>query len=426
MTISASLSGKIEAMSEQPRPAYGRVEEDGTVYVLTSDGERRVGQVPDVSADEAMAFFTGRYDSLATEVALLGQRVIAGAMSPEEARRKVTGLKATIAEANVVGDLESLLGQLETLTPIIDAQAEQRRLQRAEAQAKAKDAKEAMVAEATKLSEGTDWRGGVNRFRSLLDEWKTLPRIDKATDDDLWHRFSVARTAYTRRRKAHFAEMAIANQAAQATKEAIIAEAAPLANSTDWRTTSEAFRNLMARWKAAGSAGRQADENLWTQFRALQDTFFQARSSDLDERADEFKSNQEAKESLLAKAEADLMPVTDAQAARVGFRNFLVKYNTLGRVSRNAMQAFDGRVRALENAIKAAEDAEWRRTDPQARQRAHDTVEMFNTQIEKLTRQADEATEKGDSKRAAHLRESIGTYTAWLEQAQAALDEFVD
>ncbi|MCL2652963.1 MAG: DUF349 domain-containing protein [Propionibacteriaceae bacterium] len=406
--------------------SFGRVEDDGTVYVRTADGERRVGQVPDVSADEAMAFFTGRYDSLAAEVALLGQRVIAGSMSPDEARRSITTLKANIAEANAVGDLETLSGQLDTLTPIISVQAEQRRAQRVEAQNRAKEAKEGMVAEAEKLAGGNDWKSGVTRFHSLLDEWKMLPRIDKTTDDDLWKRFSAARTTYTRRRKTHFADVSAANVVAQAAKEAIIAEAAPLATSTDWRDTAEAFRTLMNRWKAAGSAGRQADDKLWGEFRAIQDTFFQARSAAYDEQSGEFKANEQAKEAILAEAEATIKtPVTDPQQARAQLRGFLIKYNSHGRVSRGAMHSFDSRVRALENAVREAEDAEWRRTDPQARQRAQDTVDMFTTQITKLEKQADDAEAKGDTKRSTQLRESITTYKAWREQAQAALDEFV-
>jgi len=405
-------------------PAFGRVEDDGTVYVLTSEGERRVGQVPDVSPDEAMAFYTQRYDSLAAEVALLGQRIIAGSMAPEEARRAVTALKKSIVEANAVGDLDGLAGQLDTLAPVIDALAEQRKAQRQEAAAKAKEAKETMVAEAEKLAAGNDWRNGVTRFHALLDEWKVLPRIDKATDEDLWHRFSAARTTYTRRRKAYYAELSAANEAAEKAKLAIIAEAEPLASSTDWRGTSETFRALMTRWKAAGSAGRQTDDKLWAQFRGIQDAFFQARGAVLDEQNEGFKANEDAKAAVLDEAEAAIIPVTDAQAARAQLRSFMTKYNALGKVSRGAMHTFDSRVRALENAVREAEDAEWRRTDPQARSRAQDTVDMFTTQIAKLTRQSGEAEARGDMKRANQLRESIETYTAWLAQAQAALDEF--
>ena len=85
---------------------------------------------------------------------------------------------------------------------------------------------------------------------------------------------------------------------------------------------------------------------------------------------------------------------------------------------------FETEEEALEHAIKAAEDDEWRRTDPEARKRASDTVEMFTTQIEKLAKQADDAEARGDLKKAQKTRESIKTYTEWLNQATKALDEF--
>src|SRR5699024_966962 len=159
------------------------------------------------------------------------------------------------------------------------AQIEARKAARAEQNAATVAAKQAMVDEAEQLSVGNDWRGGVDRFRQLLEEWKALPRVDKATDNELWRRFSSARTQYTRRRKAHFSEVNTRRDEAKALKEQIIAEAEPLADSTDWGATAGAFRDLMARWKAAGSARRSDDDALWARFRAIQDKFFDARTN---------------------------------------------------------------------------------------------------------------------------------------------------
>ena len=194
-------------MSHAQAPqSFGRVDDDGTVYVRTSDGERSVGQVPDSTSEEALEFFVRRYRALETEVSLLESRVSSGTASPEEARSAASKLVTSIREANAVGDLESLAARVEALTPTIDAKAETRREERAEAKARAKQAKEEMVAQAEAIAAGSDWRGGIGKFRDLLDQWRRLPRIDKTTDDELWHRFSGARTAFTRRRKQHMAE----------------------------------------------------------------------------------------------------------------------------------------------------------------------------------------------------------------------------
>lgn len=412
-------------MSETTRPHdFGRVDPDGTVYVTTAEGERSVGQVPDVDPSEALEFYVRRYRSLETEVDLLTARVGSGAVNPDEARRSIKTLREHITEANAVGDLPALLAKLDALEPTLAAANEQRKAEKAAAQARTKDAKEAMVAEAEKLSQGNDWRGGVNRFRALLDEWKALPRIDRATDDELWHRFSSARTTYTRRRKAQFAEQNETRAAAQTKKEAIIEEARALADSTDWGPTSGAFRDLMARWKAAGAAPRAVEDKLWTEFRSIQDTFFSARTAAQSEQDAEFQGNLTAKLALLDEAEATILPVTDLQTARAAFRDFLAKFNELGKVPRDSIRSVDDRVRTIERAVKDAEDAEWKRTDPEARERAQDTVDMFTAQIEKLEKQAAEAEAAGHQKKLREARNSIAACQAWLDQAKATLAEF--
>lgn len=412
-------------MNSSASPAgFGRVDADGTVYVRTADGERSVGQVPDVSPDEALAFFVRRYENLVVEVNNLENRVASGAASPDEARRVTKTLRASVMNANAVGDLDALAARLDALLPKLDEAAEARRQARKQAAEEALAAKEAMVAEAEALAAGTDWRRGVDRFRALLEQWKALPRVDRATDDALWHRFSSARTAYTRRRKAQFAEVAEVREAARKAKEKIIAEAEQIASSTDWGATAAEFRDLMARWKAAGAAPRAVDEKLWQRFRALQNQFFDARTAAQNATDAEHEANLRAKEAMLAEAEAGLLPVTDLATAREQFRDFLSRYNEIGHVPRNAIRGLDNRVRALESAIREAEDEEWRRTDPEARKRAEDTIAMFTSHIAKLEEKLAAAEAKGDQRAIKDASDSIATYTSWLEQAQATLDEF--
>lgn len=415
----------MDPMSETASPHdFGRVDPDGTVHVKTPEGERAVGQVPDVEPAEALEFFVRRFRSLETEVDLLTTRLGSGAVSAEEARKSITALRGNIAEANAVGDLQGLLARLDALEPQLAAAAEQKKAEKAAASARAREAKEGMVAEAEKLAQGNDWRGGVNRFRALLEEWKALPRIDKTTDDELWHRFSSARTTYTRRRKAQFAEQNEKRAGAQKAKEQIIEEARELATSTEWGPTSGAFRDLMSRWKAAGAAPRAVEDKLWTEFRAIQDQFFQARTAAQSEQDAEFQGNLTAKLALLDEAEKEILPVTDLKTAREQFRDFLAKFNEHGKVPRDAIRSVDDRVRKIERAVKDAEDAEWKRTDPEARQRAQDTVDMFTAQIAKLEKQAAEAEKSGNQKKLREANNSINACRSWLEQAEKTLAEF--
>ncbi len=112
--------------------------------------------------------------------------------------------------------------------PRINLRREERKAERAAKLRQAKTAKEGVVADAEKLAQGNDWRGGATRLRDLLQVWKDLPRLDKPSDDALWRRFSAARTTYTRRRKQHFGELSDKREAAKATKEKLVAEAEEL------------------------------------------------------------------------------------------------------------------------------------------------------------------------------------------------------
>jgi hypothetical protein len=411
-------------MTEIPRPAaFGRVDEDGSVFVVTADGERMVGQVPDSTPAEALAFFERRFEALTVEVDLLSQRVKNAALSPDEARKAVAHLRATVLAANAVGDLAGLAARLDDLTAVIDQAMAKRREEKAKVVEEARARKVAMVEQAEKVAQGTDWRGGVNKFRELLDEWKQLPRLDRASDDELWHRFSTARTTYTRRRKAHFADLSEVQDQARVAKEAILKEAEALTDSTDWGATAGAYRDLMDRWKAAGSAARNVDDELWARFRAAQDTFYNRRSDVFTAQDREFQANLDAKTALLDEAERTIVPVQDVATARAAYREFLAAFNALGKIPREQIRAIDARVRALDTAINEADRREWARTDPQTRATAAGTVTLFSGKLTRLRADLDKATAAGDQRKIESVKASIASVEALLNQATETLED---
>ncbi len=418
----AARAAEARHSASAPRD-FGRVDADGTVYVRTRDGERAVGQWPDADTNAALAFYGKRYDGLAVEVDLLVRRINAGSLSPEDASSTVAKLKVTITEAQAVGDLDSLVDQLDALAPLI---AERRAARRAERAAKADEAKrqkEQIAVDAEQLAQSNDWRAGANRLRDLLQKWKELPRIDKASDDELWHRFSAARTTYTRRRKQHFSELASKRDDARATKEKLIAEAEALSSSTEWGATSAAYRDLMTRWKAAGPASKDVDESLWKRFRSAQDTFFEARDAAGSKLDQEFAANAEVKRGLLAEAER-LLPVTDPKAARNAFRVIAEKWDAAGKVPRGAVRDLENRFKAVEATIRGAEDDTWRRSNPEVHARASETVRKLEVAIESLQRDLARAETAGNPKAAAEAQASIEARQLWLDQARRSQSEF--
>jgi hypothetical protein len=298
--------------------AWGRVADDGTVYVRTSAGERVVGSWQAGSPDEALAFFQRKFAALETEVSLLEQRIATTDLSPAHAQATINRLLAAVADANAVGDLDGLRGRLEAMTGLVDTRREEHKAAREHARTQAHEVKERIVAEAERIAaEATHWKISGERMRQLLEEWKAAPRGDRATETALWKRLSAARNAFTKRRKAYFASLEEERDLARSRKEKLCVEAETLASSTDWGPTASAFRDLMRSWKEAGRADRGGEEELWTRFKTAQDQFFGARAQVLHAKDAELREHADVKTRLLAEAEK-LVPVTRTSGSRAG------------------------------------------------------------------------------------------------------------
>ncbi|MDX2702951.1 DUF349 domain-containing protein [Streptomyces sp. PA03-6a] len=407
-------------MSSDP---WGRVDETGTVYVRTADGEREVGSWQAGSPEEALAYFERKYEGLVVEIGLLERRVKTTDLSPKDALTAIDHLRATVTEAHAVGDLEALVKRLDALTDQVDARREERKVAKAKASEEAKTAKEDLVTEAEQLAQSEQWRAAGERLRALVDTWKGLPRLDRKTDDELWHRFSHARSVFSKRRKAHFAALDSQREDARRRKEKLVEEAQALSGSTDWGPTAARYRELMTDWKAAGRAQREAEEDLWNRFRGAQDVFFAARSEVFAERDTEQRENLTLKEELAIEAEK-LLPVTDLKAARAAFRGINERWEAIGHVPRDARPRIEGRMHAVERSIQEAEEAEWRRTNPEARARAAGLTGALQTAVDKLREQIEAARAAGNTSKADKLQRELDGRQALLDQALKSLDEF--
>ncbi|MFF7716331.1 DUF349 domain-containing protein [Streptomyces sp. NPDC007988] len=407
-------------MSSDP---WGRVDETGTVYVRTSDGEKVVGSWQAGSPEEALAYFERKYEGLVVEIGLLEKRVKTTDLSAKDAMTAIDHIRGQIDEHHAVGDLEALGKRLDALVTSVEARREERKAQKAKQTDEARHAKEALVVEAEQLAQSEQWRAAGERLRALVDTWKGLPRLDRKSDDELWHRFSHARSAFSKRRKAHFAALDAQREVARQTKERLVAEAESLSGSTDWGPTAARYRDLMAEWKAAGRAQREHEEDLWNRFRGAQDIFFAARSGVFAERDAEQTENLKLKEELAVEAEK-LVPVTDLKAARGAFRSINERWEAIGHVPRDARPKVEGRMHAVERAIQEAEEAEWRRTNPEARARAEGLTGQLQAAVDKLRTQIDAARAAGNNAKADKLSRELEGRQALLDQALKGLEEF--
>jgi hypothetical protein len=403
---------------------WGRVDADGTVYVRTADGERVIGSWQAGSPEEAIAFYQRKYESLETEVVLLEQRMSTTDLAPAQAAATVQRLLGTIGDANALGDLDGLRARLERLTEDVDHRREEVKAVREQARVQARQVKERIVTEAEQIAaEATHWKSSGERMRELLDEWKAAPHTDRAAEATLWKRLSAARNAFTKRRKAYFANLESEREEVRTRKNMLVAEAEALSGSTDWGPTSSAFRELMNRWKAAGRADREAETELWKRFRAAQDKFFAARAEVFSAKDAELREHAVAKEELLQTAQA-LLPVTDFRAARNALRGIQERWEGIGPVPRESREQLESGLRRVEDAVHKAEEAQWRRSNPEALARAEDTVAQLRSTIASLEGRLGMARERGDDRTARSAEEALSARRAWLAEAEHTLAEF--
>jgi len=402
------------AGEESGPPPWGRVDADGTVYVKTADGERVVGSWQAGDAESGLAHFTRRFEDLVTEVALLEQRLKSGLTKPGHVIAKSREITTSLDTAAVVGDLAGLRGRLEQLEATAQAaqvgENERREAERAQAAAQ----KEALCVEAEKLAQSKQWKVAGERFKAIAEEWKTIRGPERKVGDLLWKRFAAARDAFGKNRGAHFAELDRQRETAREQKAQLVLEAEKLASSTEWAPTASRMKSLMTQWKAAPRASREAEDELWTKFRAAQDAFFAARTEIFSKQDAEYEGNKTRKEELLAEAER-MDPTADPQGAQTALRGIQDRLEKVGKVPRDAIQPLDDRMRAVEAKVREALDARWAGSTAQENPMLASMRDKVTDATEKLER----AQKSGDAKRIRRAEEDLAKWQGWLKDANS-------
>ena len=397
---------------------FGRVDDDGTVWLVTPAGERQIGSWQAGDREAAFAHFGRRYDDLSTEVTLLEERLSSGSGDARKIKASAAALAEQLPTASVLGDVEALAARIAAVTEHADSVAAAGRAQRDEHRAAATARKEALAAEAEELAAtSTQWKATGDRLRAILDEWRTITGLDRKVDDALWKRYAAARDGFNRRRGSHFADLDRGRAGAREEKERLCKRAEELSGSTDWASTSATFRQLLATWKTTGRASKDVDEALWQRFKAAQDTFFSARNAANAERDAELEANAAAKEALLV--EAERIDPTNQNAARAALRSIVTKWDDLGKAPRERSAELERRLRAVEKKVRdAGAAAEAAVVDPEAEARAA----QFRTRAEQFERQALKAQAAGRDKEAAEATANAEQWRQWAQAAEQALN----
>jgi hypothetical protein len=398
---------------------WGRVDETGTVYVREGDGERVVGQFPDGSPEEALAYFERKFTDLAGQVTLLEQRAKRGAPAADVAKAVAT-LSAHIADANAVGDLASLTQRLSKLGGAVEELTEQ---QTAEAKAALADA----IAERTSIVEEvealaaedpatTQWKQATATLDALFTRWQAHqhdgPRLPKAEANDLWKRFRAARATIEHHRKEFFAELDAQHRDVRARKTALIEQAEALV--PQGADGIPAYRSLLDEWKRSGRAGKRSDDALWARFKAAGDALFGAKS-EIDAREnEEYSANLAQKLALLEEAEP-LLSATDKSQARTKLQSIQRRWDDIGKVPRDQVKPIEDRLRKVENAVRKLEEDHWQRNNPEKKARSEGLAAQLHASISKLEDELEAAKAGGDAAKVKAAEEALQAQKTWLK-----------
>lgn len=398
---------------------WGRVDETGAVFVRVGDTERQVGEYPDATPEEALAYYVRKFTELEGQVTLLEQRARAGAPAADVAKA-AKHLGASIENANAVGDLASLASRIEALGGVIAEKVEeQSEAHRAEV--------EAAVAERTAIVEAAEaiaardlgkvqWTAVTTEIDGLFTRWQAHqtsgPRLPKSTNDALWKRFSAARTSLDAARRSYFHQLDATHKEARAAKESLIARAEALAPKGS--DAIPAYRTLVDEWKLAGRAGkRSVDDQLWERFKAAGDVLFSAKAEQSAREDSEYAANLDAKLALLEEAER-ILRITDRRQARELLTDVQRRWERAGRVPRDQVKSVEDRLRKVENHVRKLDEEHWHRTDPSRVERSEGFAGQLEESIAKLQAELEAAERSGDAKAVEAARAALETQQAWL------------
>ena len=287
--------------------------------------------------------------------------------------------------------------------------------------------KQAIVDKANELSTSQSWKQTAEDFRALQEEWDEIPSAGRENDDALWKQFSAARKAFNQSRKHFFENLDARNAENKEKKEALIAEAKGLLeNVTNWKAAGEKINDLMESWKQSGSAGRDNDDALWTEFNGLRRQFFAARKAFFEERDSQRKESVDKKSALIAEAK-EIVEGGDFTKEKTD------RMKELDKEWRNAGYSGKDDNDRLWNEFTAVKDEFWNGKRSENKKRFQEIIDRKNSTINSMKEQINELEIKkfetenfdrirGYERRVDELKDIIDNLTKDIEDLTKKLN----
>ena len=187
---------------------------------------------------------------------------------------------------------------------------------------------EAIAAEENKGS--GDWEKHTKQIIDIQTEWKTIGFAPKKMNVKIFERFRAACDDFFGRKAAYFKGLKETFKENADKKRALIEKAKALQDSTDWKSTGDKFIALQKEWKTIGMVPKKLGDQLWAEFLAACNTFFEARNAAGAGQRGEERENMDKKLEIIEKLKAIAEETGDDLADKV--QKLVEEYNAVGHV----------------------------------------------------------------------------------------------
>jgi len=234
---------------------------------------------------------------------------------------KLFRMQDYLKQINAIGDFTPLLAAVAKMEQAIKDQYATNYKVKAE-----------IVGRAEALKDSEDWRAATQGFKELVEEWKNAPPVEKDKNEQLWQQLEAARNHFYERKRLFHEDLEKEFMQNLDLKMELCEQAEALANSEEWRKTSDKMKELLEKWKTIGRvATHEKNEELWNRFIAARNTFFERKKQHYELIQQEQEVNYKQKLEIVEKAEA-LKDSTDWKATTEAYSALMDAWKKTGRV----------------------------------------------------------------------------------------------
>lgn len=180
------------------------------------------------------------------------------------------------------------------------------------------------------LKTSADWEAKSKEIIDIQAEWKTIGFAPKAMNVKIFERFRTACDQFFTAKNEHFTELKERFQENIAKKEALVKAAQELQDSTDWRQTGDKLVQLQKEWKTIGMVPRKVGDQLWSDFLAACNKFFEARNAATAGERNEQQENLQKKQDIVAQLKAFIDG--EVEDLHEKMQVLMDQYNAIGHV----------------------------------------------------------------------------------------------